>query len=118
MERAHRRFVGQTPGHAEWLNTTDVWPNQSFAESLRKAIGDEGPVLTWTHFEGTTLKQIIADLTSFEREAPDLVRWMTDVFERRIVDLHDWAGVTTTIRGCGDARRSRSCSRRSGRAIP
>ncbi len=83
--------LGQAPRHTQWLNTTDVWPNQSFAESLREAIGDEGPVLTWTHFEGTTLKQIIADLTSFEREAPELVRWMTDVFERRIVDLHDWA---------------------------
>jgi Domain of unknown function(DUF2779) len=83
--------LGRSPLHSQWLNTTDVWPNQSFAESLREAIGDEGPVLTWTHFEGTTLKQIVADLTSFEREAPDLVRWMTDVFERRIVDLHDWA---------------------------
>lgn len=83
--------LGKAPRDMNWLNTTDVWPNQSFAESLREAIGDEGPVLTWTHFEGTTLKQIVADLTSFEREAPDLVRWMTDVFERRIVDLHDWA---------------------------
>jgi Domain of unknown function(DUF2779) len=83
--------LGSAPRHIDWLNTTDIWPNQSFAESLREAIGDEGPVLTWTHFEGTTLKQIIADLTSFEREAPELVRWMTDVFERRIVDLHDWA---------------------------
>jgi hypothetical protein len=83
--------LGDEPQHREWLNTTDIWPNQSFAESLREAVGDEGPVLTWTHFEGTTLKQIVADLASFEREAPDLVRWMTDVFERRIVDLHDWA---------------------------
>ena len=77
--------------HREWLNNVDIWPNQSFAESLRAAIGDDGPVLTWSHFEASTLKQIISDLEHFGRDVPDLVRWMTDVFERRIVDLHDWA---------------------------
>lgn len=34
---------------------------------------------------------MIDDLARFGRDAPDLVDWMTDVFERRIVDLHDWA---------------------------
>jgi hypothetical protein len=82
---------GGTPLHAEWLNNVDVWPNQSFAESLRAAIGDEGSVLTWSHFEATTLKQIVADLTTFGRNVPELVEWMTDVFGRRIVDLHEWA---------------------------
>jgi hypothetical protein len=77
--------------HAEWLNSTDIWPNQSFVESLRSAIGDVGPVLTWTHFEPTTLKQIIADLELFGRDVPELVAWMSDVIERRIVDLNDWA---------------------------
>ena len=82
---------GQQPTHAEWLNKTDVWPNRSFAESLREAIGDRGPVLTWSHFEGTTLKQIISDLDRFGHDVPELVAWMTDVFENRIVDMHDWA---------------------------
>ncbi|HYN82782.1 MAG TPA: DUF2779 domain-containing protein [Gemmatimonadaceae bacterium] len=82
---------GDTPMHAEWLNNVDVWPNQSFAESLRAAIGDEGSVLTWSHFEATTLKQIVADLKTFGRNVPELVDWMTDVFGRRIVDLHEWA---------------------------
>src|SRR5690349_17252630 len=77
--------------HREWLNNVEIWPNQSFAESLRAAIGDEGPVLTWSHFEESTLRQIVADLAHFGRDVPDLVHWMTDVFERRIVDLHDWA---------------------------
>lgn len=48
--------LGKAPRHREWLNASDAWPNQSFAESLREAIGDEGPVLTWTHFEATTLR--------------------------------------------------------------
>ena len=85
------RTLGGTLEHREWLNNIDIWPNQSFAESLREAIGDEGPVLTWSHFEETTLRQIVADLDRFGRDVPDLVQWMADVFDRRIVDLHQWA---------------------------
>ncbi|MDQ6769328.1 MAG: DUF2779 domain-containing protein [Gemmatimonadota bacterium] len=82
---------GQKPVHAEWLNNKEAWPNRSFAESLRETIGDSGPVLTWSHFEATTLKQIIADLDRFGHVVPELVEWMTDVFENRIVDMHEWA---------------------------
>lgn len=83
--------LGGALEHREWLNNVDIWPNQSFAESLRAAIGDEGPVLTWSHFEESTLKQIVSDLEHFGRDVPELVRWMTDVFERRMVDLEAWA---------------------------
>ena len=82
---------GLEPTHAEWLNKTDVWPNKLFAESLREAIGDSGPVLTWSHFEGTTIKQIMPELVRFGHDVPELVEWMTDVVENRIVDMHDWA---------------------------
>ena len=85
------RALGGPLAHREWLNNVDIWPNQAFAESLRAAIGDEGPVLTWSHFEATTLKQIVSDLDRFGHDAPDLVRWLSDVFERRIVDLNQWA---------------------------
>jgi hypothetical protein len=81
---------GAAPVHSEWLNTEDLWPNQKFAEALRTAIGDEGSVITWSPFENTTLKQIVADLAEFGRDVPDLVRWLKSV-EGRIVDLHDWA---------------------------
>jgi hypothetical protein len=82
---------GKKPVHAEWLNDKDAWPNRSFAESLRSAIGDSGPVLTWSHFEATTLKQIIGDLDRFGHDCPELVEWMTDVFEHRIFDMHELA---------------------------
>jgi hypothetical protein len=85
------RTLGGHLEHREWLNNVDFWPNQAFAESLRAAIGDEGPVLTWSHFEATTLRQIVSDLERFGRDVPDLVRWLSDVFERRIVDLNQWA---------------------------
>jgi hypothetical protein len=57
---------------------------------LRAAIGDEGSVVTWSHFEGATLKEIIADLAEFGRDVPDLVKWLQSV-PARIVDLHEWA---------------------------
>ena len=79
------------PGHKEWLNDTDIWPNLKFAQSVREAIGDDGPVLTWSGFEGSTLKEVIRNLEAFGHDEPELVAWMTDVFTRRIVDLHDWA---------------------------
>lgn len=81
---------GARPVHSDWLNTEDLWPNQTFAESLRAAIGDEGSVITWSPFETTTLKHIIADLAEFGRDVPELVKWLESV-EDRIVDLHDWA---------------------------
>lgn len=84
------RAPGAAPVHSEWLNTEDYWPNQRFAESLRAAIGDEGSVITWSPFENTTLKHIVADLAEFGRDVPKLVKWLQSV-EARIVDLHDWA---------------------------
>ena len=84
-------LLRRRPAHAEWLNRTDVWPNKAFVESLRAAIGDSGPVLTWSHFEGTTLKQIVPDLEQFGHDVPELVAWIKDVCENRIVDLHQWA---------------------------
>ncbi len=82
---------GAVPRHSEWLNNSDLWPNQLFAEALRATLGDEGTVLTWSHFEETTLKQIVDDLSRFGRDEPELAEWIRDVFERRRVDLHEWA---------------------------
>jgi hypothetical protein len=85
------QVLGERPQHAEWLNDTEVWPNQTFAESLRATIGDDGPVLTWSGYEGAILRQIVADLGRFRRDAPELAQWMNDVVDRRIIDLHEWA---------------------------
>jgi Domain of unknown function(DUF2779) len=82
---------GTAPRHAEWLNSSDLWPNQLFAEALRETLGDEGTVLTWSHFEETTLRQIVEDLDHFGRRDPELAGWIRDVFDRRRVDLHEWA---------------------------
>jgi hypothetical protein len=79
------------PRHTEWLNNSEPWPNQLFAEALRATLGDEGTVLTWSPFEETTLNQVVDDLRRFGRHDPELAEWVRDVFERRAVDLHGWA---------------------------
>jgi hypothetical protein len=47
--------------------------------------------LTWSPFEETTLNQVVDDLRRFGRHDPELAEWVHDVFERRAVDLHEWA---------------------------
>ena len=82
---------GAAPRHTEWLNNSELWPNQLFAEALRETLGDEGTVVTWSHFEETTLRQIVEDLDRFGRNDPELAEWIRDVFDHRRVDLHEWA---------------------------
>src|SRR5439155_18795235 len=82
---------GAAPRHAEWLNTAELWPNESFALALRDAIGDAGSVLTWSPYEGSTLNEIVSELAEFGADDPALVEWIADVRGRRIVDLHRWA---------------------------
>lgn len=77
--------------HGEWLNTEYAWPNATFARTLRDQIGDEGSVLTWTHFERSTLREVLAELSAFDETDPELAGWISDVAERRVVDLNEWA---------------------------
>lgn len=81
---------GADPVHLEWLNADDYWPNQAFAESLQKAIGDSGSVLAWSAFENTTIKGIVAELPGRAQNATDLIEWLGAV-GGRTVDLHRWA---------------------------
>jgi len=83
--------LGSTPTHAEWLNDVDAWPNQAFADSLRAAIGEVGPVLTWSAYETSILREIVEDLEHFGRDAAEIAKWVDDLAKSRIVDLHEWA---------------------------
>ena len=83
--------TGARPVHSEWLNTVDIWPNEAFVRALRDAIGDEGSVLTWSHFERSTLREIVRELPDFGFEDPELVKWIGDVSSSRVVDLLEWA---------------------------
>ncbi|HUF64811.1 MAG TPA: DUF2779 domain-containing protein [Gemmatimonadaceae bacterium] len=82
---------GATPVHGEWLNTEYAWPNEKFVRMLRAQIGDTGSVLTWSKFERSTLRQVIAELGKFGVTDPELSAWISDVAETRIVDMCEWA---------------------------
>lgn len=80
---------GAAPVHSEWLNNVDMWPNADFAMSLRKQIGNAGCILTWSHHEGTTMKQIAGLLSEFNRDEPGLGRWLGETGTGdRILDLN------------------------------
>lgn len=81
---------GADPRHSEWLNAEDIWPNESFAESLRRQVGNHGSLLTWSHFESGTLSDIAGEMRAAGRGTPDLLAWLDEV-NRRIVDLEAWA---------------------------
>ena len=75
--------------HSEWLNDRDYWPNADFARSLRRQIGDEGTVLTWSPFEGSTLKEFAREQGEFEEEDQGLAEWIKQLTESgRILDLN------------------------------
>jgi hypothetical protein len=82
---------GGVPVHSEWLNTENTWPNYRFALALRKAIGDGGTILTWSRFEGSTLRDVDAELAAFDAADDQLTKWIGDaISRRRMVDLCEW----------------------------
>jgi hypothetical protein len=67
---------GATFTHREFLNLDPVWPNEEFARTLRGAIGDEGTVLVWSHFERSVLESIAEELTALGSGDQSLAAWL------------------------------------------
>jgi CRISPR/Cas system-associated exonuclease Cas4 (RecB family) len=82
---------GAIPIHTEWLNTANAWPNSVFARSLRNAVGDSARLVTWSHFEGSTLREIDRELGAFDADDPEMTEWIASVRKDRILDMHAWA---------------------------
>jgi hypothetical protein len=81
------RGPGGAPEHREWLNTVDSWPSAKFLVALRDAVGDDGPILTWTAYEESVLRRIRSQLERYQQADPSLIAWL-DAAVGRIVDLH------------------------------
>jgi hypothetical protein len=75
----HYESVPGELGHAEFLDLTGEPPMRRLAESLIRALGDEGPVLMYTAYE----KRMIRDLID---RFPDLERPLRAIIGR-LVDL-------------------------------
>lgn len=82
---------GATPVHSEWLNSENTWPNSAFARTLRDAVGDSACLVTWSHFEGSTLREIDKELSAFDADDPEMTEWIANVRGGRILDMHNWA---------------------------
>jgi hypothetical protein len=82
---------GAAPRHAEWLNAADEWPNLTFAQTLRAAIGDRDSVLAWSPFEGGRLLEFAREHEHFIEHDADLVAWVNGLVPGRIFDLHKCA---------------------------
>lgn len=84
---------GAAPQHTEYINTEPRWPNETFASSLRDAIGEHGSVLVWSPFEGSVLRGIADELAALGGGDAGLAAWLraTATSPRmpgaRIVDL-------------------------------
>lgn len=78
---------GAVPRHTEWLNATDEWPNITFAGEIRKVIGDDATVLTWSSFEGASLNGLAREHQYFVEHDPSLEAWVRELTGRRIFDL-------------------------------
>lgn len=71
---------GEEYVHAEWINTTDSYPNLEFAHSLKKHIGDHGTIMTWSAYENTQLKTVKKELEEIGILSPEdaeLLEWLT-----------------------------------------
>lgn len=90
----HTLYADGTIRHFEWLNTDDYFPNIEFARTLRACIGDTGTVMTWSPYENTQLKAILATLEEMVEMDFDLKRWLTGVImdkesaDNRMIDMH------------------------------
>lgn len=74
--------------HSEWINIDPKLPNVEFARALRKAIGDDGTVFTWSHHEETTLKDIARQMQEYRMADTETLAWLQRVTQSgRIFDL-------------------------------
>jgi hypothetical protein len=61
--------------HSQWLNLRDAYPNEEFVRELVKAIGFKGTVLTWSHYEKSTLKSVRRQLSERGALDAELAQW-------------------------------------------
>jgi hypothetical protein len=88
-----QREPGATFEHREWINVNDLWPNHEFARTLREALGTQGSVLTWSHFERSVLNEIASDLVLMGQADMELGAWLAAICAKdpppgRILDLY------------------------------
>ena len=62
--------------HREYLNGDPRWPNETFAQTLREAVGDSGTLLVWSAFERSVLNTVADELSALGSGDADLAGWL------------------------------------------
>lgn len=65
--------------HEEYINDEYSFPNFRFAEKLMEHIGDSGTPLMWSHFENSTLKNILEQYDTFNYHNASLRDWLYNI---------------------------------------
>jgi len=75
--------------HKEWINVENAFPNFEFARALSDAIGTEGTVFVWSHYERSALKEIRAQMIKYAEQDIELAAWLDSMIADTgpIVDL-------------------------------
>ncbi|HEY1407368.1 MAG TPA: DUF2779 domain-containing protein, partial [Promineifilum sp.] len=101
------------PDSSEWLQPADVFPNVTFAETLRDQLGIRGSILVWANHEATVLRAIQRQLSERGEQGSELYHWLGNVLDSgRLVDLnqlvlkhyfHPRMGGSTSVKIVADA---------------
>ena len=67
--------------HREWLNLTDVYPNDQFLQELHRAIGSEGTVLIWSPYELSVLRDVRGQLSERGMLSAEIGLWLETIIE-------------------------------------
>ncbi|MDP2188527.1 MAG: DUF2779 domain-containing protein [Sphingobacteriaceae bacterium] len=70
---------GASPTHAEWIHTSDDFPNFEFARALMRHIGYTGTPLMWATHENTVLRTILNQMKDFEVKDEALEQWLLGI---------------------------------------
>lgn len=93
----HTLHKDGTMEHYEWLNTNDHYPNFEFATTLKKCLEDKGTVMTWSPYENTQLKSILATIEESKDFDVNLRNWLADIIDdkerddNRLLDMNKLA---------------------------
>lgn len=70
--------LGAPLTHTYFLNTDPIWPNESFARELRKAVGDDGTLVVWSAFETSILSAVAEEMSSLGSGDAELATWLRE----------------------------------------
>jgi hypothetical protein len=78
--------------HFEWINVDDAYPNYEFAQQLHDALGNEGSILVWSHFEQRVMRDVAEQIRRYKPQMSTFAAWLDNAAKPidkggRVLDL-------------------------------